>query len=159
VKYLNGVRESMDYLLGRNPLHKSYVSGYGQVPLEHPHHRFWANDPALGYPPPPPGVVAGGPNSNPDDPTAVEAGLPGRPAAKCYIDDIDSWTTNEVTINWNAPLAWVTAFLDEKSDWVSGASAETSPLTQPSPWGWIALIAGLVLVVGLAFWLWRKRGR
>lgn len=50
----------------------------------------------------------------------------GQPAAKCYIDDIGSWTTNEVTINWNAPLTWVTTFLDEKRDWVSGAS----PLAQ-----------------------------
>jgi hypothetical protein len=31
---------------------------------------------------------------------------------KCYIDDIDSYSTNEVTINWNAPLAWVVTYLD-----------------------------------------------
>jgi endoglucanase len=32
--------------------------------------------------------------------------------SKRYLDDIKSFTTNEVTINWNAPLVWVAAFLD-----------------------------------------------
>ena len=40
-KYLNGVAEGMDYILGRNPLDQSYVTGYGERPLENPHHRFW----------------------------------------------------------------------------------------------------------------------
>jgi endoglucanase len=30
------------------------------------------------------------------------------------MDHIESWSTNEITVNWNAPLAWITAFLDEK---------------------------------------------
>jgi endoglucanase len=32
---------------------------------------------------------------------------------KCWIDNIEAWAANEVTINWNAPLAWVAAYLDE----------------------------------------------
>ena len=28
----------------------------------------------------------------------------------CYIDDIESWSTNELAINWNAALAWVASF-------------------------------------------------
>ena len=58
-------------------------------------------------------LVAGGPNGNPDDPSARAAGLIGRPPAKCYIDEIGSYTTNEVAINWNAPLAWVAEYLDD----------------------------------------------
>ena len=27
--------------------------------------------------------------------------------------NIESYSTNEVAINWNAPLAWVAAFLDD----------------------------------------------
>lgn len=110
--YLNGLRMSMDYILGRNGLNKSFVSGYGTYPLLHPHHRFWANDPNNGYPPPPPGALSGGPNSKPDDPAAINANLMDVPPAKRYVDDIGSYTTNEVTINWNAPLVWVAAFLD-----------------------------------------------
>ena len=29
----------------------------------------------------------------------------------CYIDDIESWSTNELTINWNAALSWIGSFL------------------------------------------------
>jgi hypothetical protein len=110
--YLNAMRMSMDYILGRNALNKSFVSGYGTYPMLHPHHRFWANDPARGFPAPPPGVLSGGVNFNPDDPAANNANLMSLPPAKRYLDDIESYTTNEVTINWNAPLSWVAAYLD-----------------------------------------------
>jgi endoglucanase len=33
--------------------------------------------------------------------------------ATCHLDHIESWSLNDVTINWNAPLAWVVAYLDE----------------------------------------------
>jgi endoglucanase len=110
--YLSAVSESMDYLLGRNAMDKSYVSGYGANPLTNPHHRFWANQKDPSLPPPPPGAVSGGPNSGIEDPVA-QVRLPGCAPQKCYLDDIDSWSTNEITINWNAPLAWTAAFLDE----------------------------------------------
>ena len=29
----------------------------------------------------------------------------------CYVDDIDSYSTNEVAINWNSALAWIASFL------------------------------------------------
>ncbi len=31
------------------------------------------------------------------------------------VDNIEAWSANEITINWNAPLAWVSAFLDEQA--------------------------------------------
>ncbi|MBN1260655.1 MAG: glycoside hydrolase family 9 protein [Anaerolineae bacterium] len=111
-RFLDGMIESLDYVLGRNPLGKSYVSGYGADPAAHPHHRFWANSPENGWPAPPPGVIAGGPNENANDPAANAANLRDLAPAKRYVDDIGSYSTNEVAINWNAPLAWVTAFLD-----------------------------------------------
>jgi hypothetical protein len=52
---------------------------------------------------------------SPQDPKVQEAGLPGCNPQKCCLGDIDSWSTNEITINWNAPLAWVAAYLDEKA--------------------------------------------
>jgi len=112
-QYLDALRLSMDYIMGRNPVNTSYVSGYGTNPMQHPHHRFWANDPDNGYPPPPPGAVSGGPNATPTDPAALNAGVTDLPESKRYIDDIGSYSTNEVTINWNAPLAWVATFLAE----------------------------------------------
>ncbi len=112
-RYLDAVRLSMDYLLGRNTLNKSFVAGYGTYPMLHPHHRFWANDAARGFPPPPAGALSGGPNFNPSDPPAEEADLMSLAPSKRYLDHNESFSTNEVAINWNAPLVWLSAFLDE----------------------------------------------
>jgi endoglucanase len=113
--FLAAAVDSLDYLLGRNAMAKSYVSGYGARPLQNPHHRFWAHQQNDKFPPPPAGVLSGGPNSRADDPQALAAGLAGCAAQKCYIDHIQSWTTNEIAINWNAPLVWLAGFVDEKS--------------------------------------------
>ncbi len=115
-KYLDDVTEGMDYLMGRNAADKSYVSGYGERPLINPHHRFWAHQANSSFPMVPAGVLSGGPNSALQDPYAQGMGLAGSPAQKCYVDHIESWSTNEITINWNAPLAWIAAFIDEKFD-------------------------------------------
>jgi len=135
--YLDSMLESMDYLLGRNPLNKSYISGYGTDPLTHPHHRFWANQPDKGFPPPPPGVVSGGPNGSPADPVADAAKLSDNPPAKSYLDKYGSFSTNEVAINWNAPLAWVTAYLDDTARPLFSkeqtAATPTPTLLSPSP--------------------------
>jgi endoglucanase len=112
--FLNGVAETMDYILGRNPLAQSYVTGYGANPLKNPHHRFWAHQVNDKFPTAPPGAVSGGPNSGLDDPYVKAAGLQGCAPQKCFVDNIEAWSVNEITINWNAPLAWVAAYLDEK---------------------------------------------
>jgi len=112
-QYRGGVVDAMDYVLGRNPLDQSYVSGFGANPMRHPHHRFWAPslDPKL--PGPPPGVLSGGPNSTAmvDD---VAKTMKGKcPPQRCWRDDVHAYALNEVAINWNAPLFWVAAYLDE----------------------------------------------
>ncbi len=113
-KYRDAALESMDYLFGRNALNQSYVSGYGEQASHNMHHRFWANQANAAYPNPPAGALAGGPNSRLEDPKAQEL-LQGCKPAKCYVDHIDSYSTNEVTINWNAPLAWMALFADSPS--------------------------------------------
>lgn len=119
-RYLHAVMESMDYLLGRNALSFSFVSGYGANAMTNPHHRFWANQDFAGFPPPPPGVIAGGPNNGLNDPYAAAA-LSEAPPAKRYLDNIEAFSTNEVTINWNAPLAWVVTYLDKT---IRGAASQ-----------------------------------
>ncbi|MBO9713429.1 glycoside hydrolase family 9 protein [Sphingomonas sp.] len=119
-KYREGVVDVIDYLLGRNSIDQSFVSGYGARPLSNPHHRFWAHslDPKL--PGPPPGVLSGGPNSTSTGADPVGARLAGHCAPMaCYADDIQAFALNEVAINWNAPLVWVAAWLDA----TEGASA------------------------------------
>jgi endoglucanase len=110
-RYLYGMTRSMDYLLGHNPLAFSYISGYGQNAMAHPHHRAWANDAGAGSPPP--GVVAGGPNAAPSDPTALERLNFDAGPSRRYVDLTGSWSTNEVAINWNAPLVWVSTYLNQ----------------------------------------------
>ena len=113
-RYLDAVVAGMDYILGRNPMDQSYVTGYGARPLRNPHHRFWSHQSNEKYPYAPPGMVSGGPNSGLEDPYVKAAALAGCAPEKCFADNIESWATNEICINWNAPFAWVLAYLDEK---------------------------------------------
>jgi len=112
-KYLEGAQDGLAYILGRNPLDQSYVTGYGFRPLENPHHRFWAHQANSAFPGPPPGVLSGGPNSHLQDPYVRAAGLRGCSPMTCFVDNIEAYSVNEEAINWNAALAWVAAFLDE----------------------------------------------
>ena len=112
-RYADGVLRGMDYVFGRNALNLSYVTGYGTRASENQHSRMYAHqlDPRL--PHPPAGTLAGGPNGTAPttgDPVAA-AKLAGCVQQFCYIDDIGSWSTNELTINWNAPLSWMGSFL------------------------------------------------
>jgi len=103
----NAIQNSMNYIMGRNPMDFSYITGVGSNPVSKPHHRFWnliSNAPA--------GVVVGGPNAGKEDPEA-QANLVGCISLKCYIDNVKAYSTNEVTVNWNSPLAWSAAYLDE----------------------------------------------
>ncbi len=112
-RYYDGVLSGMDYLLGRNPMDYSYVTGYGSHAAEYPHHRYWSNLIDAAYPKAPGGVLVGGPNSGMQDPWVRGSGWKkGTIApAKCYLDHIEAWSVNECTINWNAPLAWLSGFV------------------------------------------------
>ncbi|MCY0875599.1 MAG: glycoside hydrolase family 9 protein [Firmicutes bacterium] len=98
--------DHLHYLFGRNPLGQSYVSGFGERPLMHPHHRPSVAD---GIDAPVPGLVSGGPNRNLQDPKAKET-RSGQPPARCFIDHEDSYATNEITIYWNSPAVFVAAY-------------------------------------------------
>lgn len=97
------------YLLGRNVLGYSYVSGFGSKPVMNLHHRPSVAD---GIVDPVPGTVSGGPNAGIQDPRAAEA-LQGKAPAACFIDHIDSYSTNEMTIYWNSPAVFVAAFAEQ----------------------------------------------
>jgi endoglucanase len=121
-KYVNGIITSMDYLLGRNAMDFSYVTGYGEFHLVNPHHRYWSFENDKNYPLAPAGVLSGGPNLGMQDPYIQGAGFDptGTPSQFCYIDSTESWSTNEVTINWNSPLVWITKYLDDVAPTVDG---------------------------------------
>lgn len=111
-KYRGAVVHLMDYLLGRNPLGQSYISGYGHRQFYNPHHRHWAATLRKGAPQVPAGVLSGGPNNdNMSDPIAKTQIGQCAPQT-CWTDHYKAWTQNEVTINWNAQLLWMVSFLD-----------------------------------------------
>ncbi|WP_406200855.1 glycoside hydrolase family 9 protein [Streptomyces europaeiscabiei] len=112
-EYREGALQSMDYLFGRNALNISYVTGYGEVDARNQHSRWYAHQLDPDQPNPPAGTLAGGPNSGIQDPYA-QSKLQGCVGQFCYIDDIQSWSTNEHTINWNAALARMASFVADQ---------------------------------------------
>ena len=101
-KYLNAAQSIVDYILGRNPLDKSYLTGYGVNPVMNPHHRPSQAD---GIEAPVPGMISGGPNASATD--CAKEYNNAKAVARSYYDNSCSYATNEVAINWNAPFAYV----------------------------------------------------
>ncbi|SFW78901.1 glycoside hydrolase family 9 protein [Amycolatopsis australiensis] len=125
-KYRDGAFAAMDYLLGRNPANYSYVSGHGDRPVQNVHHRFWAHELDPSLPIAPPGALSGGPNSGLQDPTAARL-LAGCAPQRCFVDDIQAYSVNEVAINWNSALAWLSGWVAEKSP----SGVDTTPPAAP----------------------------
>jgi endoglucanase len=114
-RYREAAFEAIDYILGRNALNVSYVTGYGTKYAQNQHHRFFASQANAAYPATPPGFLAAGANHDLQDPIAASK-LKGCAPAKCYIDHFESYSTNEVAINWNSALAWAVAWLADHSE-------------------------------------------
>jgi endoglucanase len=114
LKFLDSAAMFTDYIFGRNAAGYSFVSGYGTNYSRNFHHRLlWADE----YDEIFPGYVAGGPNGHMQDKGELEragASYPGTHPAKAYIDHTSSYASNEVCINWNAPLVLVLAYLSQQ---------------------------------------------
>jgi len=103
-RYVETALDNLHYLLGRNTFSLCWVSRLGDHSYQHPHHRPSGAQPGRQ---PWPGLLAGGPNRNRQDP--VLKALPDLPPAKVYADDQGSYSSNEVAINWNASLVFLLA--------------------------------------------------
>jgi endoglucanase len=110
--YAYGVAAGMDYLLGRNGLGQSYVTGYGTDHSRHQRTRQFGHDLDHTFPPPPSGALAGGPNSRPHPDFPHDARLADLAPQLCYLDEPTSEVTNDICIRWNAPLVYVSSFLN-----------------------------------------------
>ncbi len=130
---MNGAAEALDYIFGRNGLDFSYVSGYGTTSLTYPHHRFWAHGVDASFPLAPAGVLSGGPGAGLQDPYIGGLGYQRGTLAnqKCYVDNAEAWSVNEVTINWNSPLVWMSTFMLDEAAKADGDVDPTKP-TQPT---------------------------
>ena len=118
-RYRSAVLQAIDYILGRNAINQSYVTSYGEINSHQQHSRWYDHEERATLLPPPDGSIAGGPNSGLQDPTAAsnlgKCKTDDKPQF-CYIDEVQSYSTNEVAINWNSTLAWEASFLADQNN-------------------------------------------
>jgi endoglucanase len=105
-RYLSYALQNLDYVMGRNATGYSFVTGIGSKSPMHPHHRPSVAD---GIAEPVPGLLAGGPNPGQQDKCA---GYPSKQPAESFVDHDCSYASNEIAINWNAPLVYVANALE-----------------------------------------------
>ena len=105
--YRDVALDQLHYVLGVNPNGTSYVTGIGTTRPMHPHHRPSASD---GVVEPVPGLLVGGPDQYRDDAILAGRYTSSTPPALCYADIQDSYASNEICINWNAPLVFVAGY-------------------------------------------------
>lgn len=88
--YVEAALDAVSNLFGRNYYGRSFVTGVGFNPPQHPHHR-----PSMrpGNRDTWPGYLVGG----------------GWPRATDWVDVSENYRVNEVAINWNAPLVYALA--------------------------------------------------
>ncbi len=100
-KYVNAALSNVDYILGRNATGYCFITGLGSKPSMNPHHRQSVAD---GIVEPVPGLLVGGPNPGMQDKCTYQFKEP----ETCYLDQSCSYASNEIAINWNAPLVYLT---------------------------------------------------
>jgi endoglucanase len=104
-KYVDNAAGNLEYLLGRNAAGYCFITGMGKRSTMHPHHRPSVAD---GIADPVPGLLAGGPNPGRQDHCQYEFIEP----ETAYLDQDAAYASNEIAINWNAPLVYLAAAME-----------------------------------------------
>lgn len=124
--HLDAAQALLDNVLGRNALALCGVTGFGTRSPRHPHHRPSEAD---GVAEPVPGFLVGGPNAGRQDARHCPLPYPSTLPALSYLDHSCSYASNEVAINWNAPLVYVSAALQVLTP---PAASPATPMTSSS---------------------------
>lgn len=96
--YRAAAQQALAFLFGRNAHGRSYVTGLGDAPPQHPHDR--RGEPAW------PGYLVGG----------------GWPTGLSWKDEMADYRQNEIAMNWNASLLYaLAAFVEPDAAQASGA--------------------------------------
>lgn len=98
----------LNYLLGTNATGYSFITGVGDFCINYPHHRPAFAD---GVEECIPGLVSGGPNSRKEDMYAAALLPEGTPPMKCFSDNTECYSLNEIAIYWNSPAVFLIAGL------------------------------------------------
>lgn len=99
-KYRIAAMEQIEFVYGKNPVDVCFVTGSAWNSPKFPHHRISHSD---GVVEPVPGLVVGGINVDRQDAHRNPHYLGNAPGMS-YADEQCSFASNEVAINWSAPL-------------------------------------------------------
>lgn len=125
--YLDAALTNLYYILGQNATGYSFVTGFGTRSPMHPHHRPSIAD---GVVAPVPGLLVGGANpGRQDNQTYVYT-----ETETAYLDNDQAYASNEIAINWNAPLVYLAGALEALEYKVGYAEpGQVAPPTQAAP--------------------------
>jgi len=101
-RYRDAALDQLHYILGRNVFGLSMVSGIGEKSIEKYYHTWFNNS---DYDTLPPGFMVGGPNAD----NFKVSRYPGR----CYKNVGSDFTVDEIAVNYNAPLVFVSGYFKE----------------------------------------------
>ena len=104
--YVDYAKRMLDFIFGKNPVNCCFVTGSAWSSPKFIHHRISHSD---GIEEPIPGLVVGGINADRQDLHRF-AHYPGPQPGFSYTDERCSFASNEVAINWNAPLVAALSF-------------------------------------------------
>ncbi len=107
-KYIDGALSNLDYLLGRNAVGYSFLTGFGEKSTINPHHRSSVAD---GIVEPVPGLISGGTNAIANKQDKCE-GYTSTFPDEMYLDESCSYASNEIAINWNSPFVYLVSAIE-----------------------------------------------
>ncbi len=117
-KYTKGMHQAMDYIMGVNTLRLSFITGYGTYFARAAHDRMSNGNAGIGW-------MLGGPlmSSLINDPNTPKTPNPAKNHCSGDTGWDNCWCSWEVTVDWNAPLAWVSYYIKSSvSDLATGGS-------------------------------------
>lgn len=110
--YLVGATDQLSYIFGVNPMGTAYITGDAEKRCSSPSHRLSCafdnfHGGIIG------GMVVSGPNSMRSDEYSKWHIDRDAPPAKCYVDSAFSSSTNVPSVQFSAPLIFISAFYDK----------------------------------------------
>lgn len=103
-KFRDAALDQLHFVLGRNPVNLSQVTGVGSTSVQNPYHQMSELD---GIEAPIPGMLVGGPNNH----LLLNDKMLSPYPAKNYEDEFKNYLVNEPAINYTAIFAYVSGYL------------------------------------------------
>lgn len=129
VNYTNTALDAIGYLFGRNMHRRSYVTGIGSNPAMLPHDRRSGGDTVTN---PWPGYLVGGSSGSRGDDWQLANMAAGLPPAQYWTDVEESYSSNEIAINWQGALIYALAsFAKNPSTPTPSPTASRTPTNTP----------------------------